>query len=71
MRDEAEQAIGSVVEGSCPLCRAELRIHDGFACCVCCGDAYKVETDRMEVRQCPQHAQNCEHWREMWSRLLP
>jgi hypothetical protein len=30
--------IGLVVDGACPPCRVELRIHDGRACCPCCGD---------------------------------
>jgi uncharacterized Zn finger protein (UPF0148 family) len=49
---EAQEAIGLVVEGACPLCKVGLRIHDGRACCPCCGDSYKAATSRLEVRQC-------------------
>jgi uncharacterized Zn finger protein (UPF0148 family) len=37
---QAERAIASVIEAECPLCKVELRIHDGRACCPCCGDSY-------------------------------
>jgi hypothetical protein len=66
-REEAEQAIGLVVEGSCPLCKVELQIHDGRACCPCCGDSYTAATDRLDVRQCNEHGRSCEHWDAIWS----
>jgi excisionase family DNA binding protein len=59
LADDAEQIIGFVAEGACPLCRVELRIHDGRACCPCCGDTYKVADHRLEVRQCPEHGRHC------------
>ena len=40
LRYQAERAIASVVEGGCPLCKVELRIHHERACCSCCGDTY-------------------------------
>jgi len=40
--DQAEQAIGTVVEAACPLCKEELRIHDGRAWLHLCGDTYLV-----------------------------
>jgi len=46
---QAENAIGLVVEGECPLCRVELPVHDDRACC---GDSYRVATDRLDFRQC-------------------
>jgi transposase len=64
---QAEQAIGSVVEGACPLCKVELRIHDSRACCPCCGDSYKSETNRLEVRQCREHGRYCGHWQAVWA----
>lgn len=67
LRDQAGQSIGLVVEGSCPLCRVELRVHDDRACCSCCGDSYRVSTDRLDVKQCPQHGRRCEHWDAIWS----
>lgn len=64
---QAEEAIGLVVEGACPLCKVELRIHDGRACCPCCGDSYKGETNRLEVTKCPEHGSDCAHWRAVWA----
>jgi hypothetical protein len=55
-----------VIEGSCPLCRVEFAIHDGRACCPCCGDSYKVELGRLEIRRCEVHGRNCEHWMAIW-----
>jgi uncharacterized Zn finger protein (UPF0148 family) len=46
MRSQAERAIASVVEAECPLCKVELRVHDGRACCPCCGDSYKAGEGR-------------------------
>jgi uncharacterized Zn finger protein (UPF0148 family) len=46
LRNDAKQAIGLVVEGACPLFRVGLRIHDGRACCPCCGDSYKAAENR-------------------------
>jgi len=63
---QAEQAIALVVNGACPLCRVELRVHDERACCGCCGDSYRVSTDRLDVRQCPEHGRRCEHWDAIW-----
>ncbi len=63
---EAEKAISLVVEGECPLCRVELRVHDDRACCSCCGDSYRVSTDRLDVKQCPEHGRRCEHWDAVW-----
>lgn len=67
LRVEAERAIASVIEAQCPLCRVELRIHDGWACCICCGDRYRVATNRLEVMQCPEHGRRCEHWQSIWT----
>jgi hypothetical protein len=66
MTRQAEQAIGLVVEGACPLCKVELRIHDGRACCACCGDSYKAATNRLELGQCPEHGRECAHWEAIW-----
>jgi hypothetical protein len=64
---QAEQAIGLVVEGACPLCRVELRVHDDRACCSCCGDSYVVATARLDVKQCPKHGRRCKHWDDVWA----
>jgi hypothetical protein len=40
LSSQVERAIASVVEAECPLCKVELRIHGGRACCPCCGDGY-------------------------------
>lgn len=64
---EAEQAIGVVAEGTCPLCRVGLRVHDGRGCCPCCGDSYKAAEGRLEVRQCLEHGRHCEHWQAVWA----
>jgi len=66
LRDQVEEAIGSVVEAECPLCRVELRVHDDRACCSCCGDSYWVSTDRLDVRPCAEHGRRCEHWEAVW-----
>jgi len=67
LNSQAERAFGFVAEGACPLCKVELPIHDGRACCPCCGDTYKVSNRRLEVRQCPEHGRHCEHWRAAWA----
>ncbi len=54
-----------------PAVQTELRVHDGRACCVCYGDADAVATNRLEVRQCPIHARNCEHWQAIRATMLP
>ena len=55
---QAERAIASVVEGSCPLCVVELRIHDGRGCCPCCGDGYVASNGRLEMQRCPEHGRD-------------
>jgi len=67
LRSQAERAIASVIEAECPLCKVELQVHDGRACCPCCGDSYKAETNRLEVRQCPEHGRHCGHWQAVWT----
>jgi hypothetical protein len=64
---QAERAIASVVEAECPLCKVELRIHDGRACCSCCGDSYKAGPGRLDVSRCPQHGRHCGHWEAVWA----
>jgi len=66
IRKDAERAMRVASEGYCPLCEAVLIIHDGRACCVCCGDSYLIETDRLEIRRCPVHGVNCKHWQAVW-----
>jgi hypothetical protein len=66
----AERAFASVVEAECPPCKVELRIHDGRACCPCCGDSYVVETNRLEVSNCPEHGRHCDHWQAVWATRL-
>lgn len=68
---QAEQAIGLVVEGTCPLCKVGLRIHDQRACCPCCGDSYLAAASRLEIRRCPEHGRHCEHWQAVWSHEPP
>jgi hypothetical protein len=53
-RNQAERAIASVVEAECPLCKVELRVHDGRACCPCCGDSYTASPHRLDVKRCPE-----------------
>lgn len=67
----AELAIAIVVEAESPLCRVELRVHDGRARCVCCGDFYIVETNRLDVKRCDVHGHHCDHWQAIWATLLP
>jgi hypothetical protein len=67
IRLQAERAIASVVEAECPLCHTELRIHDGRACCPCCGDSYRVGVGHLEAMRCPVHGRHCEHWQAIWS----
>jgi hypothetical protein len=67
LRSQAERAIASVIEAECPLCEVELRLHDGRACCSCCGDSYVVSSNRLEVMQCPTHGRRCEHWQAVWA----
>jgi hypothetical protein len=62
LRYEAERAIAAVVEAECPLCQVDLRVHEGRACCSCCGDSYIATTNRLEVMPCPEHGRRCEHW---------
>lgn len=67
MHEDGEEAIGFVAEGVCPLCEVAFNLHDGQACCPCCGDVYKVTDHRLEVRQCPEHGRHCDHWRAAWA----
>jgi len=67
LRSQAERAIASVIEAECPLCKVELRLHDERACCPCCGDSYKVSSNRLEISQCPEHGRQCAHWHEVWT----
>lgn len=53
-------------EGHCPLCEAELVIHNGQGCCPCCGDSYRVESNRLEIRRCSIHGKHCIHWQAIW-----
>lgn len=71
MHEEVKQVIGFVIEGACPLCKVGFYLHDDRACCLCCGDSYRVATDRLDVKQCPIHGRNCEHWQAMWATMLP
>lgn len=71
LRSQAERAIASVIEAECPLCKVELRIHDGRACCPCCGDSYRAGAGRLEVRRCPQHGRDCQHWETVWGSRSP
>jgi uncharacterized Zn finger protein (UPF0148 family) len=66
--DQAERAIASVVEAECPLCKVELWVRDGRACCPCCGDSYVASEGHLEVRRCPEHGRQCEHWEAVWQR---
>ncbi len=68
---QAEQAIASVVEAECPLCKVELRVHDERACCPCCGDSYLAGLSRLEMKRCPDHGRDCEHWAAVWDRRIP
>jgi hypothetical protein len=63
---QAESAIRLVLEGTCPLCHVGLVVHDGRACCPCCGDSYVVSPGRLDVRLCAEHGRFCEHWDKVW-----
>jgi hypothetical protein len=67
LQDQAERSIAHVVESECPLCHVELHVHAERACCSSSGDSYRVSTDRLDVRQCPEHGRRCEHWEAIWS----
>jgi uncharacterized Zn finger protein (UPF0148 family) len=71
LQSQAERAIASVIEAECPLCKVELRVHDGSACCPCCGDSYNAAKDRLEIRPCPEHSRRCEHWEAIWTVMPP
>lgn len=64
---QAQAAVGDVVEGTCPLCKVSLRIHDDRACCPCCGDSYRAGRNRLEVRRCAAHGRTCQHWEAVWA----
>ncbi len=65
LSSQAERGIASVVEAECPLCKVEMQVHDGRACCPCCGDSYRVGPSRLDMKQCP------EHWEAVWRRGRP
>ena len=67
LRGQAEAAVGDVVEGTCPLCKVGLRIHDDRACCQCCGDSYRAGPHRVEMQRCAAHGRDCEHWEAVWA----
>src|SRR5712692_5948594 len=56
-----------VSEGYCPLCKVRLAIHDGRACCPCCGDSYLTDSNNLEIRRCSLHGRDCEHWHTIWN----
>lgn len=60
-----------MIEAECPLCKVELRVHDERACCPFCGESNLVSSRRLEVRQCPEHGNLCDHWEAFWAGLLP
>ena len=62
----ADGGVPWVVESFCPLCEARLRVHDGRACCPCCGDSYLAATNRLDVQRCVVHGRDCEHWGMIW-----
>jgi transposase len=64
---DAEAAIADAVEGSYPLCRVRLVVHDGAGCCPCCGDSYRAAEGRLEIRKCPDHGTSCAHWEAVWA----
>jgi len=65
--ERAAKAIVGVAEGFCPLCRVQLVVSDGRACCPCAG--YRLDGQRFEMTTCAQHlAFRCEHWLKVWSR---
>jgi len=67
--EQAAKAIVDVAEGFCPLCRVQLVVHDGRACCPCGGCSYRLDGQRFEMTTCAQHpAFRCEHWLKVWSR---
>jgi hypothetical protein len=70
MRAQADAAIADVSEGSCPLCKVGLVIHDARGCCPCCGDTFKTSLGRLEMRQCDQHGRDCQHWDAVWFSTL-
>jgi hypothetical protein len=68
LRNQAERAIASVVESERPLCKVELRVHGEQARSQCCGDSYRAEPNRLEIRRCAEHGRHCEHWEAVWAR---
>jgi len=62
LKDDGERAIASVLEAEYPLCKVELRVHDGRASCLCCGDIYRAATDRLEIKPCVENSRRGEHW---------
>jgi hypothetical protein len=71
LRSQAERAIASVIEAECPLCKVQVRVHDDRACCPCCGDSYQAGPSRLEVRRCPKHGRDCQHWHAVWTSPPP
>ncbi len=67
LSSQAERAIASVAEAECPLCKVELRIHGGCACCPCCGDSCRAEPGRLEMEKCAEHGRTCLHWDAVWA----
>ena len=63
---DSERAIQDVAEGICPLCHVRLVVHDGRGCCQCCGDTFSAAPGRLELRKCPEHGRQCEHWEAVW-----
>jgi hypothetical protein len=67
VREEAERAIDWVIEAHCPLCQVALVVHDGRACCPCCGDSYVARSNHLDVMKCPVHGQVCHHRADVWA----
>jgi hypothetical protein len=67
MREDAESAIATVVEGFCPLCGVELIRHGDRACCPCGGCSYRVVGISLSMSTCTEHPdKDCEHWQAVW-----
>ena len=65
LASEAEDAIGTVVEGYCPACRVRLGRPD-CTCCPCCGGDFEAGPNRLRMGSCDQHRTDCVHWTEVW-----
>lgn len=64
---EAEDAIGSIVEGLCLLCQVPAR-PARLPLLPVLSRHFRTGPHRLQLGSCAEHSTECQHWRAMWGR---